>query len=111
MEGAALAPSINKEPGVTIKLGMFTMPFHHPSRDYATILEEDREAIILADRLGFSEAFVNVYPEYKVGWAPRPFQQPHPPIAISLLTPHSKSARTAGERGWIPVSGNFFHRR
>ena len=53
----------------------------------------------------------HVYPEYKVGWVPRPYQQPHPPIAISLLTPHSNSAKTAGERGFIPVSGNFFHRR
>jgi alkanesulfonate monooxygenase SsuD/methylene tetrahydromethanopterin reductase-like flavin-dependent oxidoreductase (luciferase family) len=214
---------------MTVKLGMFTMPFHHPSRDYATILEEDQEAIILADRLGFTEVYVgehfsswseritspliflatlvnqtrqirfgtgvinlpqlhpatvaahaamfdqlcrgrfimgigpgglasdlelfelgnpeqrpqmvlesidmilklwaqdppyridgkfwkislerNVYPEYKIGWVPRPLQQPHPPIAISLLTPHSNSARSAGERGWIPVSGNFFHRR
>jgi len=214
---------------VTIKLGMFTMPFHHPARDYATILEEDRESVVLADRLGFSEAFVgehfsslseritspltflasvidrtrrirfgtgvinmpqvhpaavaahvamfdhlcrgrfimgigpgglvsdfelfdvgqaelrpqmmleaidivlklwaqdppyridgrfwkisleeNVWPEFKVGYIPRPFQQPHPPIALSLVTPDSSSARTAGERGWIPVSGNFFHRR
>jgi alkanesulfonate monooxygenase SsuD/methylene tetrahydromethanopterin reductase-like flavin-dependent oxidoreductase (luciferase family) len=43
---------------VTIKLGMFTMPFHHPDRDYQAILAEDQEAIVLADRLGFSEAFV-----------------------------------------------------
>ena len=214
---------------MTVKLGMFTMPFHHPSRDYTTILEEDREAVVLADRLGYPEAFVgehfsswseritspliflasvidrtrqirfgtgvinlpqlhpatvaayaamfdhlcrgrfilgigpgglvsdfelfdvgqaelrpqmmlesidtilklwaqdppyridgrfwkinvenHVYPEFKVGYVPRPFQQPHPPIALSLLTPSSASARTAGERGWIPVSGNFFHRR
>jgi alkanesulfonate monooxygenase SsuD/methylene tetrahydromethanopterin reductase-like flavin-dependent oxidoreductase (luciferase family) len=212
-----------------IHLGMFTMPFHHPARDYTTILDEDQEAILLADRLGFTEVFVgehfsswseritspliflatlinrteritfgtgvinmpqmhpatvaahvamfdqlcrgrfifgigpgglvsdfelfnvgdaelrppmmlecldtvlrlwaqdppyridgrfwkinvekNIYPEFKVGYVPRPFQQPHPPIAISLLTPNSVSARTAGERGWIPVSGNFFHRR
>jgi alkanesulfonate monooxygenase SsuD/methylene tetrahydromethanopterin reductase-like flavin-dependent oxidoreductase (luciferase family) len=215
---------------MTIRLGMFTMPFHHPARDYSTILQEDQDAIVLADQLGFREAFVgehfsswseritspliflasvasrtkqikfgtgvinlpqlhpatvaahaamfdhlvqgrfimgigpgglasdlemfdlgqaaearpqmvlesidtilklwrddppykidgrfwkfslekHVYPEYKVGWVPRPFQQPHPPIAISLLTPNSNSAKTAGERGWIPVSGNFFHRR
>jgi len=53
----------------------------------------------------------HIYPEFKVGYVPRPYQQPHPPIALSLLTPKSTSARTAGERGWIPVSGNFFHRR
>ena len=214
---------------MAIELGMFTMPFHHPARDYSAILEEDQEAIVLADQLGFSEAFVgehfsswseritspliflaslasrttqikfgtgvinlpqlhpatvaahaamfdhlvggrfimgigpgglasdlemfslgqpeqrpqmvlesidiilklwrddppyridgrfwnvdlskHIYPEFKVGWIPRPYQKPHPPIAISLLTPSSNSAKTAGERGWIPVSGNFFHRR
>ncbi|MEK7385857.1 MAG: LLM class flavin-dependent oxidoreductase, partial [candidate division NC10 bacterium] len=214
---------------VTVKLGMFTMPFHHPDRDYATILEEDQEAILLADRLGFTEAFVgehfsswseritspliflatlisrttqirfgtgvinlpqlhpatvaahaamfdqlsrgrfimgigpgglvsdlemfdvgqaelrpqmvlesidailklwaqdppyeidgrfwkislkdNIWPEYRVGYVPRPYQQPHPPIALSILTPNSNSAKTAGERGWIPISGQFFHRR
>jgi alkanesulfonate monooxygenase SsuD/methylene tetrahydromethanopterin reductase-like flavin-dependent oxidoreductase (luciferase family) len=52
-----------------------------------------------------------IWPEFKVGYVPRPLQQPHPPIAISILTPSSNSARTAGERGWLPVSGNFFHRR
>ena len=205
------------------------MPFHHPTRDYATILEEDQETIVLADRLGYSEAYVGehyssgseritspliflatliqrtqrirlasgvlnlpqshpvtvagqvamfdhlsrgryimgigpgglvsdfelfdvtqaelrpammqesidtvlrlwredppyavegqfwsvktkkvVWPEYQVGYVPRPYQQPHPPIALSLLSPNSPSAFTAGERGWIPVSGNFFHRR
>ncbi len=211
------------------KLGMFTMPFHHPSRDYTAILEEDQEAIVLADRLGFTEAFVGehfstwseritspltffasvldrtrqirfgtgvinmpqvhpvtvaahvamfdhlchgrfimgigpgglvsdfelfdvgdaearpqmmlesidtvlklwaqdppyrldgrfwkvssdkfVWPEFKVGYVPKPLQQPHPPIALSLVTPNSSSAVTAGERGWIPISGNFFHKR
>src|ERR1041384_1741278 len=46
---------------MTIKLGMFTMPFHHPARDYTTILEEDQDAIVLADQLGFSEVFVGVH--------------------------------------------------
>ncbi|HEV8471733.1 MAG TPA: LLM class flavin-dependent oxidoreductase [Methylomirabilota bacterium] len=212
-----------------VELGVFTMPFHHPARDYGTILEEDQEAIVLADQLGFTEVYVGehfsswseritspliflatvinrtrqiklgtgvinlpqihpatvaayaamfdhlaggrfifgigpgglvsdfelfdvgqaeqrphmmvesietilalwaqdppyridgkfwkinvdkaIWPEFKVGWVPRPLQQPHPPIALSILTPNSNSARVAGERGWIPVSGNFFHRR
>ena len=215
--------------GRPIKLGLFTMPFHHPARDYAQILEEDQEAIVLADQLGFSEAFVGehlssgseritsplvflatliprtrqirlgtgvinlpqihpalvaahaamfdqlcrgrlifgigsgglasdlelfalgqpelrplmvqesidtilrlwtepppyriegqfwkirlehaIWPEFGVGSMPRPYQTPHPPIAVSILTPNSESARLAGSRGWIPVSGNFFHRR
>ena len=214
---------------MTVKLGMFTMPFHHPDRRLCAILAEDQEAVILADQLGFSEAYVGehfsswseritspliflatvisrtrqirlgtgvlnlpqthpatvaahaamfdqlsggrfimgigpgglvsdlemfevgqaelrplmvqesidivlklwaqdppyeidgrfwkfalkngVWPEFKVGYIPRPLQQPHPPIALSIITPNSSSAKLAAERGWIPISGNFFHRR
>src|ERR1700752_4030370 len=45
-------------PGGSMKLGYFTMPLHPPERDYTTTLKEDREAILLADRLGYAEAFV-----------------------------------------------------
>jgi len=41
-----------------MRLGYFTMPLHPPHRDPAQTLQEDREAIILADRLGFHDAFV-----------------------------------------------------
>ena len=41
-----------------MKLSYFTMPLHPPERNYAETLKEDREAILLADRLGFTEAFV-----------------------------------------------------
>jgi len=41
-----------------MKLGYFTMPLHPPQRSYADTLREDREAILLADRLGYCEAFV-----------------------------------------------------
>ena len=41
-----------------MKLGYFTMPLHPPGRDYTETLEEDREAILLADKLGYAEAFV-----------------------------------------------------
>ncbi|HEY0393542.1 MAG TPA: LLM class flavin-dependent oxidoreductase [Candidatus Elarobacter sp.] len=41
-----------------MRLGYFTMPLHPPSRNYTEVLKEDREAIVLADRLGYCEAFV-----------------------------------------------------
>jgi len=34
------------------------MPMHPPQRDYTRTLKEDREAILLADRLGYAEAFI-----------------------------------------------------
>jgi len=41
-----------------MKLGFFIQPVHPPSRSYADVIREDRETVILADRLGFSEAFI-----------------------------------------------------
>ena len=41
-----------------MKYSMFMMPLHPPGRDVTQTLQEDREAVILADRLGFSEAYV-----------------------------------------------------
>jgi alkanesulfonate monooxygenase SsuD/methylene tetrahydromethanopterin reductase-like flavin-dependent oxidoreductase (luciferase family) len=41
-----------------VKLGTFMMPLHPPSRAPAETLAEDREAILLADRLGYCEALV-----------------------------------------------------
>lgn len=39
-----------------------------------------------------------------LGYHLRPFQQPHPPIAIAGLTPGSENHKLAGEKGYIPVS-------
>jgi alkanesulfonate monooxygenase SsuD/methylene tetrahydromethanopterin reductase-like flavin-dependent oxidoreductase (luciferase family) len=41
-----------------VKLGYFTMPLHPVGRDWRQTLEEDREAVLLAERLGFEEAFI-----------------------------------------------------
>src|SRR4029078_7867832 len=41
-----------------MRLGYFTMPLHSRHRNPTKTLQEDREAIILADRLGFYDAFV-----------------------------------------------------
>ncbi len=39
-----------------------------------------------------------------LGYHMRPFQQPHPPIAIAGLTPNSANHKLAGAKGYIPVS-------
>jgi alkanesulfonate monooxygenase SsuD/methylene tetrahydromethanopterin reductase-like flavin-dependent oxidoreductase (luciferase family) len=41
-----------------MNLGFFTMPIHPLEKDWRLSLKEDREAFLLADELGFSEAFV-----------------------------------------------------
>jgi alkanesulfonate monooxygenase SsuD/methylene tetrahydromethanopterin reductase-like flavin-dependent oxidoreductase (luciferase family) len=41
-----------------MRLGYFTMPVHPMHRDWSETLREDRAAIILADQLGFHDAFV-----------------------------------------------------
>ena len=33
----------------------------------------------------------------------KPYQLPHPPIAVAASTPGSETIRMAGERGWIPM--------
>ena len=41
-----------------MKLGFFTMPIHPLDRNHTQTLKEDRETIILCDKLGFYDAFV-----------------------------------------------------
>ena len=41
-----------------MELGFFTMPIHPLDKDWRTSLAEDREAFLLADELGFVEAYV-----------------------------------------------------
>ena len=41
-----------------MKLGYFTMPLHPVGRDWRQTLAEDREAVLLAEKLGFEEAFI-----------------------------------------------------
>jgi alkanesulfonate monooxygenase SsuD/methylene tetrahydromethanopterin reductase-like flavin-dependent oxidoreductase (luciferase family) len=41
-----------------MNLGFFTMPVHPLDKDWRQCLAEDREAFILADELGFTEAYV-----------------------------------------------------
>jgi alkanesulfonate monooxygenase SsuD/methylene tetrahydromethanopterin reductase-like flavin-dependent oxidoreductase (luciferase family) len=41
-----------------MRLGYFTMPVHPIHRNWAETLQEDREAVILADKLGYYDAFM-----------------------------------------------------
>jgi alkanesulfonate monooxygenase SsuD/methylene tetrahydromethanopterin reductase-like flavin-dependent oxidoreductase (luciferase family) len=41
-----------------MNLGFFTMPIHPLDKDWRTSLREDRDAFVLADELGFTEAYV-----------------------------------------------------
>jgi len=207
-----------------MQLSYFMMPVHHPDKDYHTTLEEDTEAIIHADRLGFESVWVGEHysskveqitspllfmanligrteqiklatgvicmpqyhpaqvagqaamfdhlskgrfimgigpgglpPDFEVfgvteydrgemmvesmntileiwsteppynikgkywttkiqdwvvdeiglGYMAKPYQSPHPPIAVSAMSPYSGMMRLAAVRDWIPVSANF----
>ena len=45
--------------------------------------------------------------DIKLGYVPKPLQQPHPPIALSAMSPGSESLKFAGARGYIPITANF----
>jgi alkanesulfonate monooxygenase SsuD/methylene tetrahydromethanopterin reductase-like flavin-dependent oxidoreductase (luciferase family) len=48
-----------------------------------------------------------IVPSLGIGFMPKPYQQPHPPISISLASPHSSSAKTAALKGWGMISANI----
>jgi alkanesulfonate monooxygenase SsuD/methylene tetrahydromethanopterin reductase-like flavin-dependent oxidoreductase (luciferase family) len=45
--------------------------------------------------------------ELGVGYMGKPYQKPHPPIALSSMSPDSGSVKHAAKMGWIPVTANF----
>jgi alkanesulfonate monooxygenase SsuD/methylene tetrahydromethanopterin reductase-like flavin-dependent oxidoreductase (luciferase family) len=48
-----------------------------------------------------------IVPELGIGYMRKPLQKPYPLVAMSAMSPHSSSVKTAAERGWSPVSANF----
>jgi alkanesulfonate monooxygenase SsuD/methylene tetrahydromethanopterin reductase-like flavin-dependent oxidoreductase (luciferase family) len=49
----------------------------------------------------------NIIPPLGVGFLSKPLQKPHPPIALSAMSPFSESVKLAAVRGWSPISANF----
>lgn len=48
-----------------------------------------------------------IIPELAVGYMHKPYQQPHPPIALSSMSPASGSVAYAATQGWSPITANF----
>ena len=48
-------------------------------------------------------------PEMGLSFHMRPYQKPHPPIAVAGSSPSSQTLEVAGELGWWPMSTFFLH--
>ena len=48
-------------------------------------------------------------PESRIGFHMRPYQEPHPQIAVAGSSPYSSTLEMVGEMGWIPLSSSFMH--
>lgn len=88
-----------------MKLGFFTMPMHPPGRDYTQTLKEDREAVLLADRLGYCEAFIGEHITDVCETIVVTVVVPHSnglaaPCSIAATTGPSRSSRGARWNSW-----------
>jgi len=70
-----------------VKIGKFMMPLHPPEKDRTQTFEEDAECIILADELGFSEAWIGQH--HSAGWEPIPAND----VFIANLLPQTRNIR------------------
>ncbi|HIG17449.1 MAG TPA: LLM class flavin-dependent oxidoreductase, partial [Candidatus Handelsmanbacteria bacterium] len=70
-----------------MQLGLFMMPLHPPKKDRTICFEEDIEAIVLADELGFSEAWIGQH--HSVAWEPIPAND----LFIANLLPRTTNIR------------------
>ena len=70
-----------------MKFGLFMMPLHDPQRDYTQVLQEDREAILLAEKLGYEEAWVGEHYSARTEPIPDPLQ------FMATLIPVTKSIK------------------
>jgi alkanesulfonate monooxygenase SsuD/methylene tetrahydromethanopterin reductase-like flavin-dependent oxidoreductase (luciferase family) len=46
-------------------------------------------------------------PDIPAGFILKPYQKPHPPIAMAIVKGASMAARMAGQRGYLPISTNL----
>jgi alkanesulfonate monooxygenase SsuD/methylene tetrahydromethanopterin reductase-like flavin-dependent oxidoreductase (luciferase family) len=70
-----------------MQLGLFMMPLHPPEKDRTCCFEEDIELVMLADELGFSEAWVGQH--HSVAWEPIPSND----IFIANVLPRTRKIK------------------
>jgi alkanesulfonate monooxygenase SsuD/methylene tetrahydromethanopterin reductase-like flavin-dependent oxidoreductase (luciferase family) len=68
-------------------LGLFFMPLHRPEKPFRQSLEEDRQTILLADELGFSEVWMGEHFSSKAEPIPAPL------IFLATLIQQTKNIR------------------
>src|SRR6266852_236082 len=68
--GVPRPSSTPEEPGM--QFGLFMMPLHPPHRAFADAYERDVEQIVLADQLGFREAWIGEHLTERWDNAPAP---------------------------------------
>lgn len=70
-----------------MNLGFFTMPLHRPGKPWSQALAEDREAILLAEQLGYTEAWVGEH------FSTKAEQIPSPMVFLATLLDATSSIR------------------
>jgi alkanesulfonate monooxygenase SsuD/methylene tetrahydromethanopterin reductase-like flavin-dependent oxidoreductase (luciferase family) len=80
----------------SIKLGVFSMPAHPPHRPYPDILAEDLEMLVLADQLGYGEAWIGEH--FTSIWE----NIPAPDLLIAQAISHTKQIKLATGVSCIP---------
>lgn len=84
---AAARDYITEEVGQVMELGIFMMPCHPPGKPLYQAYDEDAELLILADQLGYREAFIGEHGT--MGWEPIPA----PDQFIARIGPVTKQIR------------------
>ena len=80
----------------SIKLGVFSMPAHPPHRPYPDLLDEDLEMLVLADQLGYDEAWLGEH--FTSIWE----NVPAPDLLIAQAISHTQRIKLATGVSCIP---------
>ncbi len=77
-------------------LGLFMMPLHPPEKNRTQCFEEDIEIVVLADKLGFKEAWVGQH--NTLAWEPIPSNE----VFIANVLPRTQNIRLGAGVSLIP---------